>query len=977
MIRRLFAAGFMLFVTATSALAQGTQTGTITGSVQSGDGFTLPGVTVTAISPSLQGQRSAISDVNGLYFLRGLPAGVYTLRFDFPDFQPATAQGVELQVGGVAEVKTTMQLATRAEVVTVTATSPSPLATVTTSQAYTKRDLDMLPVTRRPQDIAELAPGLTNNTPNVGQVTISGGFAYDNVFLLDGVDIDDNLFATPNNLYVEDALQETNVLIGGISAEYGRFTGGVINVITKSGGNNFTGSFRENFTKPSWIATTPREDTNSIKHSTVLSKFSEGTVGGRISRDRLWFFTAGRYESSESPGTFVQTNGSYTTHNLNKRGQIKLTGTVAPNQMVSGSYLKTANAQEKLPSLNASAELDPTGLINRQTPTDLAVVNYNGVVGSRIFATLQLSRKTFGFRNAGGTSSAIADSPFRTRGLAASVPASLLYNAPFFSALDPEDRNNKQITGSLAYTVSNRRFGTHDLKGGAELYVSTHTGGNSQSATNYVFQTDYVVANGAPVLDSRGAPLPVFVPGTSRLQNWLPTLGAKTDIKTTSLYFQDQWIAAAGLTLTLGTRFEAVRGTATGDIITVDTTTIVPRLGLSYDLTGDGRTVLQATYGHYAGKYNEAQFGANTVVGNPSRITWAYAGPAGQGFDFAPGLDPKNYTTFVSASFPTANIFVEDGLSSPTAREFTISLGQEFGVRAFVKVGYNQRSWHNFVEDTIDLTNGLTTPTRDGVSTPTVTNVIYRNANDYNMRAYQGLTLQSGYRFRANLQVGGHYTLQLKNDGTFAGEAANQPGSSPIYRDYPEVWGPALDRLQPDGRLFDYQRHKLRFFAIYNPDFGRFGSFSVSPLWRVNSGQVFSYIASAYPITAIELARNPGYPDISSASAQNVYFGERGVGDFKGYGLLDFSATYNVPVWRTARPWVKVDLFNVLNNRKQIGWDTTVTADPNSPKDSSGLPTGYLPGARFGQATNDNQFPQPYPGQNGGRAVRLAMGVRF
>ena len=140
---------------------------------------------------------------------------------------------------------------------------------------------------------------------------------------------------------------------------------------------------------------------------------------------------------------------------------------------------------------------------------------------------------------------------------------------------------------------------------------------------------------------------------------------------------------------------------------------------------------------------------------------------------------------------------------------------------------------------------------------------------------------------------------------------------------------------------------------------------------------MFSYIASAYPITAIELARNPGYPDISSASAQNVYFGERGVGDFKGYGLLDFSATYNVPVWRTAKPWVKVDIFNVLNNRKLIAWDTTVTADPNSPKDSSGLPTGYLPGTRFGQATNDNQFPQPYPGQNGGRAVRLAMGIRF
>jgi hypothetical protein len=148
-------------------------------------------------------------------------------------------------------------------------------------------------------------------------------------------------------------------------------------------------------------------------------------------------------------------------------------------------------------------------------------------------------------------------------------------------------------------------------------------------------------------------------------------------------------------------------------------------------------------------------------------------------------------------------------------------------------------------------------------------------------------------------------------------------------------------------------------------------------VWRVNSGTVFSYIAQAYPITAIELARNPGYPDINGANSQNVYFGERGAGNFKGYGLLDFSATYNLPVWRTATPWVKLDFFNVLNNRKQIAWDTTVTADPNSPLDANGLPTAYIQGPRFGQATNDNQYPQPFPGQNGGRAFRLFIGVRF
>jgi hypothetical protein len=142
---------------------------------------------------------------------------------------------------------------------------------------------------------------------------------------------------------------------------------------------------------------------------------------------------------------------------------------------------------------------------------------------------------------------------------------------------------------------------------------------------------------------------------------------------------------------------------------------------------------------------------------------------------------------------------------------------------------------------------------------------------------------------------------------------------------------------------------------------------------------VFSYTAAGVPLSAIELARNPGYPvnNINPNTAQNLFFGERGAGSFQGYGLLDFASTYSIPVWKTVRPWVKVEFYNLLNNDKQIKWDTTVTADPNSPKDANGLATGYLQGANFGKPTNDNQFAQPIPGTNGGRLFRMALGVRF
>src|SRR6266850_3479972 len=118
----------------TRAYAQGAQTGTITGTVQSADGLSLPGVTVTASSPALQGVRSSVTDVNGVYVIKGLPPGRYVIAFEMPSFRPATNDTVDLTVGGTAEANQTMSLASVSETVNVIGnTTPTALATVTTS----------------------------------------------------------------------------------------------------------------------------------------------------------------------------------------------------------------------------------------------------------------------------------------------------------------------------------------------------------------------------------------------------------------------------------------------------------------------------------------------------------------------------------------------------------------------------------------------------------------------------------------------------------------------------------------------------------------------------------------------------------------------------------------------------------------------------------------------------------------------------
>ncbi|HJU43020.1 MAG TPA: carboxypeptidase regulatory-like domain-containing protein, partial [Vicinamibacterales bacterium] len=228
------------FSLAPHAAAQGVQTGTVSGVVRDVTGAVIAQATIHADSPALQGSRMTLTDPAGAYVFRGLPTGDYTIRIEFAGFQTVSSR-VRVGVGAVERLNATLQPAVN-EAVTVTAPTPSLLTARAGGSQLRTAEIDRLPTGRTPSLVAELAPGLTNNTPNVNQVTISGAVAYDNVFLLDGVDIGDNLFARPDDLFVEDAIDETRVLTAAISAEFGRFSGGVVNAVTKRGGDLFSGS---------------------------------------------------------------------------------------------------------------------------------------------------------------------------------------------------------------------------------------------------------------------------------------------------------------------------------------------------------------------------------------------------------------------------------------------------------------------------------------------------------------------------------------------------------------------------------------------------------------------------------------------------------------------------------------------------------------------------------------------------------------
>jgi outer membrane receptor protein involved in Fe transport len=955
---------------AVQAYGQGVQTATLTGTVRDAGGLVLPGVTVTISSPSLLGVRTGVTDVNGVYIFRVLPPGVYTISFELSGMRPMEERAT-LELARQTVVDATMQLAALEEIVEVVGEIPSALATITVGANYRHDELDRLPIGRTPALIAELAPGLTDNTPNAGQVTIGGAFAYDNVFMINGVDINDNLFGTANNLFIEDAIQETAVMTTGITAEYGRFSGGVVNMITRSGGNQFSGSFRSNFSNDAWTRVTPFEEQIGQERRSELNQTYEGTFGGPILRDRIWFFTAGRYADTTLSTPLRETGLPFTRTTDNRRIEAKVTGVVGPNHTLQGNYIRN---QTDAFRTAFGFSIDPAVAESPSFPNDLFVVNYNAVLTPRLLGTFQVSQKRFGFRDTGGFDTHPFESPMITRGILG-VPSTLHYNAPYFDATDPEDRNNRQYAGSLSYFLSTERFGSHDFKGGIEHFTSTRTGGNSQSATGFVVYTDYLTdAAGAPATAADGRLIPRWVPGHSRIQNWLPVRGAQIDIRTISLFLQDNWNVTPRLTANVGLRYEQVRSEATGGIVGVDTDTVVPRLGLTYDLLGDGTTTVQASYAHYSGKYSESQFAENTPVGNPSLILYQYTGPEGQGREFAPGYDLANYQV-IGGNFPLANVFMAPGLSSPVTREVAFSIGREIG-RGFAKLTYSDRNTSNFVEDFIDDPSpaGRTSIVVDGINFGTFDNVVYRNS-DVPERRYRGLLMQSNYRLRDNLSLEAHWTVQLTNEGNFEGEATNQPGISSSVGDYPEILVP--ERNFPTGRVNDFQRHKVRLWAIYNQRLGRLGSLDIAPVLRYDSALTYSLTASGVPLSPIQLARNPGYARLPGGGTQTLFFGERGSQEFSGYTLFDLALSYAVPVVRSVSPWVKFEILNVTNNLPLIQWDTTVRPDPNSPLDEHGLATGFIEGPRFGEGTSANHYPRWRGGFNGGRTFLMAAGIRF
>jgi len=312
----LIVATFCALLVASSALAQ-TPSGTILGTVKDDQGAVVPGATVTATNLGTQYSRSTVTDSAGEYALRLLPVGNYMVVVTLTGFKNFTQTGIVLEVGRNARVDATIQLGALDETVLVVGDSPLvETASASLSRTVGQNEVLNLPLVNRDlYSLLNLTGGVTSNdnSNSLGgpeQLTTINGSGKAQMgtvnFQLDGGNNTAGLRGTGNPAPNPEAVQEFRVLTNGYSAEYGRYSAGIVDVVTKSGTNNFHGAafefFRnEKLNAPRWAP----PGTPSVKDPLDRNQFG-GAFGGPVTKGKTFFFAS--YSGLRQEETYYRNN---------------------------------------------------------------------------------------------------------------------------------------------------------------------------------------------------------------------------------------------------------------------------------------------------------------------------------------------------------------------------------------------------------------------------------------------------------------------------------------------------------------------------------------------------------------------------------------------------------------------------------------------------------------------------------------------
>jgi hypothetical protein len=719
----LFIVGCVLLAPST---ARAQTNSSIAGTVTDATGAVLPGVTVEATSPALiEKVRTTLTDGTGQYRLAELRPGVYTVTFTLPGFSSVRREGIELTTNFTATITAELRVGSVEETVTVSGSSPVVDTQNVVQQRVMTRDvIDAVPTAKNFANLGVLVPGTTitgyGRTLDVGgteghanqMLMMHGSRSADQRVLLEGMGVGmmDVSGAFPTLAFPDGSVEEINLGLGAHVAEME--TGGVrVNIIPKSGGNRFTGSVFGSFTNENFQSTNLTEELQAQGLTAVdriarISDFNP-TLGGPIVRDRLWFYGGFRdwrtlgystLRQDTNPADWVYTPDTSRHPGANDQvtdnATLRLTWQATSKDKIGLNlvYEDRCRCKHAMGGSFEPATAPEADLVHVYL-SSVTQVTWVRPATSRLLLEAGFSAAPYRFSadpvpEAIGPAAVELATGFSFRARAAAVG---LNEAYYLSRA-----RNTEVRGSASYAT-----GGHALKAG----VSFNPGGvkfQRETLGDYLV----VLLNGAP----------------NRAEYFATPYHHEESMRKFAVYGQDQW-TLRGLTLNVGARFdfhrsgyEAVQLPATNllpprqfdgaDVLNWND--FSPRLGVSYDLFGNGRTALKASLNRYVGAETIAITRAvSPTVTSTSRLARAWVDLNG---DFTPQGDPLNPLPNGELVGPSPNAnwgqpvitlrydpSVTDGWGVRSNNwEFSSGLQHELVNRVSLSAAYFRRAYGNF-----------------------------------------------------------------------------------------------------------------------------------------------------------------------------------------------------------------------------------------------------------------------------------------
>jgi outer membrane receptor protein involved in Fe transport len=934
---------------AAALYAQGTQTGSITGEVLLKGGKPASGANITVTSPSLQGTRSTVADANGRFVLRLLPPGVYTLTLVKEGFQTIKITekiGIDQNFQPRFEMTTT----SGAVVEVIAASVATDKTDVKSAANYTAEAIDRLPTGRTMDLVALLTPGVTVGVG--GRTQIRGAMTTSNLMLVDGQNVQDNAYATNAVTVINDSVEEFQIITGAISAEYGSVDGGVMNTLTKSGSNTFSGMVRLGLSNAQWDAVAPLQSRAGI--SNTLGKTETYGLGGPILKDKLWFYASYYRTRSDLPFTYSNAtpggnpfgNTSDARHDSEQRRQIKLSYQITENHQVVYSFM---NGRTDVLNRNTrAAEPDATydGLYTNQ----LSSLSWRAAWSNTTTSEIKYGAKKQ-VLNAGGR--------YADRDRMFDYDTTLSWQSGPWKGPNAggagDHRDNESFNVKVSFFFN--ALGSHQLDTGYDFYRGTVRAKNEQSASDYIIG----------IYGVNGVNRTAF---GSDIWTYQYTEGKAVNDQT-GLYVNDKWSINNNISVQIGLRYDTYKAKKEDGSRTAGASGLSPRLGMKYDLFGDSKWIFGASYAKYNGKVLEGITNQVTGQGNPTEIDYAYIGPEGRQ-SFAVLSNHANYDMTPGGityyGNPTLNVKLSDNLKAPTTEEKQISASYTFQNPSigtgYVKLTAVQRDWKNL----FDYQQGNQGTVQDAAGQDHYYKVWVNSS--VATREYKGLEFDSQLTTGPWSLTAGITWSSLK--GNYEGEGTSTPGRGEGL----EAWT-IVDGVQkfdssvvaPYGYLTGHVPLRMRGSATRSLS-SEWGTTSVGIIYRFDTGSRLSDTRNISPARL-------GLTGAAASDAGTVLtqYNGRGTRVMPAESYMDLAITHDFPLavikGTKVNTFAKLVITNVWNHQQVISlnnlWNSA-TGTYNVA--NQGINSPWVPSAGNGTPNSTLNFGLP-------RQFTLAAGVRF